>query len=155
VKFRYQMTGAHGLPVEGKWYTSIFRNALIGQENIDKHSVVRDLQDLRQIGHWGGGNEVRKLDGYFLRYAGVAVQYFAAVSVVDDDQPTGKKEILSRARPTLERAVFKGKVKSVSLTDKGGSLVMIGSDRKEEVFVFRPEDKLKFGALRAGDNVAL
>ena len=29
VYFRYQLTGAHGLPLEGRWYTSIFRNALI------------------------------------------------------------------------------------------------------------------------------
>jgi YidC/Oxa1 family membrane protein insertase len=152
VKFRYQMTGAHGLPVEGKWYTSIFRNALIGQES-DKGGISRDLQTLQQISLWGGGNEVRKLDGYFMRYAGVAVQYFASVIVVDDDQPGGRMDILSRARPTLEKWVAKGKVKSVSQTADGGYLVLVGADRTEQTFLFR--DKQKFAELRPGDPVAL
>ena len=30
-KFRYQLTGAHGLPIEGEWYTSTFRKAVIGR----------------------------------------------------------------------------------------------------------------------------
>ena len=39
--FRYQLTGAHGLPVEGKWYTSIFRNALIAEE--EKNEILARL----------------------------------------------------------------------------------------------------------------
>ena len=27
---RYQLAGAHGLPIEGVWYTSTYRDALIG-----------------------------------------------------------------------------------------------------------------------------
>ncbi|HZY84877.1 MAG TPA: YidC/Oxa1 family insertase periplasmic-domain containing protein [Gemmataceae bacterium] len=152
VKFRYQMTGAHGLPVEGKWYTSIFRNALIGEQNVEKHGIVRDLQDLRQISHWGGGKEVRRQDGYVLRYAGVAVQFFASVIVVDDQQD--KQDILSRARPTLETWVAKGKVKSVSLTADGGSVVLTAPDRTEQTFLFR-RDNVRLRALSPGEAVAL
>jgi YidC/Oxa1 family membrane protein insertase len=150
VKFRYQMTGAHGLPVEGKWYTSIFRNVLTGQQNA-KSNVLRDLQTLQQVGHWGGGQEVRKQDGFWLRYAGVAVQYFASVIVVDDDQPDQK--FLSRARPTLETAVAKGTVKGLRLSAKGGSFVLVGSDRTEQTFVFRDKDHLT--GLEPGARVAV
>jgi len=84
ISFRYQMTGAHGLPVEGKWYTSTFRNALIALA--DRNGVIRDLQDLRQISHWGGGNLVPREANNALLYAGVANQYFASVIVVDNQQ---------------------------------------------------------------------
>ncbi len=150
VKFRYQMTGAHGLPVEGKWYTSTFRNALIGQEDLVKHGIVRDLQDLRQISHWGGGKEVRPEDGHFIRYAGVAVQFFASVLVVDQPEKD-RQDILSRARPTLETAVDKGKVKDISLG--GGYLVLVRPDRTEQRYYFR--DRSKFESLPGGEPVAL
>ena len=85
--FRYQMTSFHGLPVEGRWYTNYFRNALIGQVDSKTGYVSRDLQDLRQTISWEGGNPVERQPGYILRYAGVAVQYlFASVIVVDNQQ---------------------------------------------------------------------
>ena len=116
--FRYQMTGAHGLPVEGKWYTSTFRNALIAL--IDKNGVTRDLQDLRQISHWGGGNLVPRESGNALLYAGVANQYFASMIVVDDQQKN--RDFLRQARPTLETAVAQGTV--VSTAEDGTSFVL-------------------------------
>src|SRR5262249_7764554 len=72
-KFRYQLAGARGLPIEGRWYTSTFRNALIG--SVEKGSVYRDFQDLRQIGLGAGGKPVerQKDKDRFLRYAAVAV----------------------------------------------------------------------------------
>src|SRR5262249_41151628 len=39
--FRYQLMGAHGLPIEGVWYTSIFRNALFGRVDA-KNYLWRD-----------------------------------------------------------------------------------------------------------------
>src|SRR5262249_33629050 len=44
IKFRYQLAGAHGLPIEGIWYTSTFRNSLIGLEG-DQNSFYRNFQD--------------------------------------------------------------------------------------------------------------
>ncbi len=112
IAFRYQMTGAHGLPVEGKWYTSIFRNALIALADKKNGSVVRDLQDLRQISNWGGGTEIRRAESNELLYAGVVNQYFASVIVVDNEQKN--RGILRQARPTLETALTRGTVVSVA-----------------------------------------
>ena len=57
IPFRYQVTGPRSLPVEGDWYTNIFRNSLIAQVD-DRNNIYRDLQDGRQIASWMGGSEV-------------------------------------------------------------------------------------------------
>ena len=88
VSFQYQLTSAHGLPIEGKWYTSIFRNALVGQ--VDQNgNLWRELQDLHTISKKLGGDTVNCDQGKFIRYAGVAVQYFASMIVVSDEQERG------------------------------------------------------------------
>src|SRR5262249_38672802 len=104
--FRYLMTGAHGLPIEGQWYTSTFRNALIGRLD-EKGNIDRRLQDLREIAHKGGGDEVAR-DDQSLRYAGVANQYFASVIAVETDQEN--KDFLATARPLLMESATKGTV---------------------------------------------
>jgi YidC/Oxa1 family membrane protein insertase len=105
--FRYQLEGPHGLPVEGVWYTSTYRNALVGWA--DKGSdFLRHLDDLSRIVHRAGGDSVPESgaadENVLLRYAGVAVQYFASVIVVDNDQPGPARDMnfLQRARATLE-----------------------------------------------------
>ncbi|MFO0844549.1 MAG: YidC/Oxa1 family insertase periplasmic-domain containing protein [Gemmataceae bacterium] len=136
VKFRYQLTGAKGLPVEGKWYTSIFRNALIALEDKDGY-VFREFEDLRQIDLWGGGNPVMKDETKFLRYAGVAVQYFASMIVVDNEQPNQK--FLRRATSSLETGVARGKVKPGTL-DQTDRVVLMSDDRKAFTTVYLPKD---------------
>jgi YidC/Oxa1 family membrane protein insertase len=105
VKFRYQLTGAHGLPIEGQWYTSIFRNALIGQRD-ERGNFWRNYQDSRTIGSTKpapnqdpGGERIGKGQDGVIQYAGVAVQYFASAVVVDDQQP--KQDFVDWARPTV------------------------------------------------------
>jgi YidC/Oxa1 family membrane protein insertase len=100
--FRYQLSGAHGLPIEGEWYTTIFRNAMIGLE--DKHRRIwRDFAPSQQIGFQEGGPEVRKAEDKIVRYAAVANQYFAAVIVVDDHQPQAvDQDFIAWARATDE-----------------------------------------------------
>ncbi|HVS38316.1 MAG TPA: YidC/Oxa1 family insertase periplasmic-domain containing protein [Gemmataceae bacterium] len=143
VAFRYQLTGAHGLPVEGRWYTGIFRNALIGQVEKNKtdynsRGVDRNYQALQQISSSEGGDALALRDGYFIRYAGVAIQYFASVIVVDDKQADGQnQDFLAGARPTLETAVVKGVVKSVGADD----FILVRSDGKEQTFTIRQQDK--------------
>jgi YidC/Oxa1 family membrane protein insertase len=110
-RFRYQLTGAHGLPVEGKWYTRVFQNALIALEEKEDGDIERDVQTLQEIGKWGGGRKVRKSEKNFLRYAAVAVQYFASGLVVDNEQES--QDFLDWARPTLETGVTKGTVERV------------------------------------------
>jgi YidC/Oxa1 family membrane protein insertase len=101
-RFRYQLAGAHGLPIEGVWYTTVFRNALIGLEGSNKE-IWRDLQTNQKIGFQSGGREVMRTDDKFVRYAGVATQYFASMIVVDDVQEKGvRQNFIAWARPTLE-----------------------------------------------------
>jgi YidC/Oxa1 family membrane protein insertase len=126
--FRYQLAGGRGLPVEGEWYTNTFRNALIAR--VDRGTVYRDLQDLRQIALMEGGNEIARDKNLVLRYAGVVVQYFASVIAVDEDQK--RVDFLRSARPTLEIGVAKGKLKSIS-ADKETLVLSLG-DRGDQTF---------------------
>ncbi len=98
VQFRYQLAGAHGLPIEGEWYTSTYRTTLIGRVDA-KNNVERDYQDSRTISVEHGGKRYDRSDTHLLRYAAVAVQYFASAIVVDDQQTD--QGFLQWARPTL------------------------------------------------------
>lgn len=99
---RYQLASGHGLPIEGDWYNSVFRNALIGEVD-NRGEVYRDVQDARSIGIKDGGDVVKKHEDRFLQYAGVATQYFTSLVVVDDHQEAGvrKEDLVDWARPTL------------------------------------------------------
>jgi YidC/Oxa1 family membrane protein insertase len=107
--FRYQLTGAHGVRMEGVWYTTTYRNSLIGLEDV-KGGIERDLQLSQKIGFQAGGQKVdRQSDpndpkkDLFIRYAGVATQYFASMIVVDNKQDKGTvPNFLAWARPTVE-----------------------------------------------------
>lgn len=152
IRFRYQLTGAKGLPIEGKWYTNTFRNAMIALEGRNQ-SIYREFEDLRQISLWGGGNPINKSEDRILRYAGVAVQYFASVIVVDDKQLEGQDaRFLRRASSSLETAVIRGKVKpgSQGLTDR---VVLLSDDRRTTSTFYlppsaSPELRLKRELLR-------
>jgi YidC/Oxa1 family membrane protein insertase len=96
LKFQYQLTGGHGLPVEGDWYTYTYRSALVGLVDA-KGSLWRDFQDAPTIVQKEGGDEVRRGDN-FIQYAGIAVQYFASVIVAEEKQDN----FLLRARATIE-----------------------------------------------------
>jgi len=100
-KFRYQLMGSHGLPIEGIWYTTIYRNALIGTVD-EKGNAWRDLEDPRQIAHWGGG-ELHPRQDKVIRYAGIAIQFFASVVAVDPEQNANvKPNFVERVRATIE-----------------------------------------------------
>ncbi len=142
IAFRYQLSGAHGLPIEGRWYTYIFRNALIGQVEENKpdfssRGVSRNYQDVRQISNGEGGNAVERQQNYLIRYAGVAVQYFASVVVVDNEQKD--QSFVVRARPMLQTVLVKGVVQSVA--DDGKSFVLTQTtDNKQQTFYVRDQD---------------
>jgi YidC/Oxa1 family membrane protein insertase len=139
LRLRYQLTGAHGLPIEGRWYTGTFRNALIARVE-DRGKVERDFQDIRQINLKLGGDKVPREPGKPIRYAGVAVQYFTACLIVDDKQIN--QGFLDYARPTLEAAVAKGQIKSIE--KDGSSFVLVTPDRQEEFFYVRKDDRERF-----------
>jgi YidC/Oxa1 family membrane protein insertase len=154
--FRYQLTGAHGLPIEGDWFTYTFRNAIITRAA--GSSVTRSFQDMREIARHGGGSKVPKEGSEVIQFGGVAIQYFASMVVVDDDQKD--RNFLAWARPTVLSTVLKGTIESVAddgksfvlkrsetlkltmHTDGGGVLVKGVEPRAGEkvTLVFRPDD---------------
>ncbi|HEV3203970.1 MAG TPA: YidC/Oxa1 family insertase periplasmic-domain containing protein, partial [Gemmataceae bacterium] len=73
--FRYQLTGTHGLPIEGEFYTTVFTNAVTGQTD-GKGGLWRDLQEARAIGFQDGGKKVPRGDDKYIRYAGIVSQFF-------------------------------------------------------------------------------
>ena len=102
IEFRYQLAGGHGMPIEGEWYTSIYRNALTGW--IDEQGTFRrDFQDSRTISFKDGGDQLLPESNQRIQYAGTAIQYFASVMAVDNQQE--KQDLLAWTRPTVERVV--------------------------------------------------
>lgn len=98
--FRYQITSARGLPLEGEWYYPMGRAAYIGWRTRNG-TDYRHFEDAGQIHHKSGGDKV-PANGTTFTYAAVGVQFFAAAVVVDDDQPTGKRDFIDYARATNE-----------------------------------------------------
>jgi YidC/Oxa1 family membrane protein insertase len=150
-EFRYQLTGAHGLLVEGEWFTGTFRNALIGR--VDANDAVdRNMQVLQQIAAKGGGDSVVRGDGS-IRYAGVAVQYFASVLAADPRAPDNAEarffdpNPIGEARPILMEEATKGTIVNKPL--EGDAIVLLGSDRKEspKFFFANPGERERFQAL--------
>jgi YidC/Oxa1 family membrane protein insertase len=108
--YRYQLTGAHGLPVEGEWYTSptYLHNSYVGVVDASNY-LSRTMEDSNRISYKLGGEKVSAANAW-IQYAGVANQYFASVIVVDPEQPSGdwkRSRILEWARPTLETTEVK------------------------------------------------
>jgi YidC/Oxa1 family membrane protein insertase len=153
VHFRYQLTSAHGLPIEGEWFTYVFRNALIGEVNGAGQFVNRDLQDENTVSRKGGGEAIDRKPGEnrYISFGGVAVQYFAAMTVISDQQQ-GDRNFLARARPTVEWAAFRGRVKSVAEDRKSFTAVATTSDQAERTFYPPPpEDGLQEGSTPIDD----
>jgi YidC/Oxa1 family membrane protein insertase len=135
--FQYQLTAGHGLPIEGGWYTSTYRNSMIGLASLNPKEtgeLVRNFQDLKKISHQLGGEEVVPEAGKFIQYAAVAVQYFASAIVVDaevtdDDR---KRNFLERARPTVESLVLRCHVRAIS---GNRYFKVFGQDNEEHTFL--------------------
>jgi YidC/Oxa1 family membrane protein insertase len=101
--FRYQLAGAHGVPIEGEWYASVFRQPMIGLVNRSGHPW-RDLDETQQrIANREGGERVPLVSGgdSTVQWAGVANQFFSSLIVVDDKQDR-PDDVVDYVRPTLE-----------------------------------------------------
>ncbi|HEX4591418.1 MAG TPA: YidC/Oxa1 family insertase periplasmic-domain containing protein, partial [Gemmataceae bacterium] len=96
--FRYQLAGGHGLPIEGEWYTTIFRNAFF--DWVDANGADKRNQfDSRSIALTSGTDRIQRT-GPRLQYAAVAIQYFTSAIVVSEDQP--KRDFIEFVRATVE-----------------------------------------------------
>ena len=81
-QLRYQLSGPRGLPIEGEWYTSIYRVAIIGWR--DKSGTPRrQYEDSASIGNKRGGDQ-RNLEDNTFKYMVVANQFFASGVAIDD-----------------------------------------------------------------------
>ncbi len=94
-QFRYQLTGANGLPIEGVWYTSIYRQAIVDFGD----GIARFIQDNREVRNLEGSDRQTRTDKQAIRYAAVTVQYFASAIAVDDQQENRKFLEFVRATP--------------------------------------------------------
>ncbi len=92
-QFRYQLTGAHALPIEGEWYTSTFRNAEVGFSDDS-----REIHDAASIRRTEGTDRIVRAAGRNISYAAVATQFFASAIAVDDQQE--KRDFLEFVRAT-------------------------------------------------------
>src|SRR5262249_14501163 len=154
--FRYQLAGAHGLPIEGVWYTNIFRNSMIGEVNSRKN-LVRTMEEARQISFHEGGERVpesQRSNDSFLQYAGIVTQYFAAMIVVDNKQEEGvdMKSILAWARPTLESTQIKGRLGRINPDKKH---IVLETGRGQIFFTILPRVEESLGKLKEGTAVVV
>ncbi len=135
--FRYQLAGGHGLPIEGDWYTSTFRTAVMSTVDGNGH-YTRYQEDSATVSHRGGGTSVpenRSQSETSVQFAGVMNQYFASVIVVDNEQANkeaGKDALkfLHWARPTLESTEEVGRL----LPDESNDTIGIATPKGRLVF---------------------
>jgi hypothetical protein len=124
IKFRYQLAGPHGMPIEGIWYTPIYRNPVMAVVNSRDDTLREDVEQGEtqyRISHRKGGDKVPEslASGSYIQYGGVAIQYFASLIVPDNQQPPPEqggvnfRQILSYLRPTLETEEMRGQVRAV------------------------------------------
>ena len=106
--FRYQISGGHGLPIEGEWYTSTYRNAMVGWSDA-RGNVSRYIDDAATIRRTEGSDPQVRTDKA-IQYAAVAIQYFASALVVDNEQVQGQPtNFVERVRATPEGPTHKDK----------------------------------------------
>lgn len=152
--FRYQLAGGHGLPIEGWWYTYTYQNSLIGE--VDKHGGLwRNFQESRTITQQGIGDRVPTADlgQNYLQYAGVAVQYFASMIVVDDKQTT--KNFLEWARPTLQTQETAARIVSIDTDEKTVEAIDKLGDRYTLHLLPRVLNHLKEADLHENEDVVI
>ena len=107
--FRYQIDGPRGMPIEGEWYTSTYRQGVVGWVN-GSNSATRDIADPREVRNTEGSDRHTGTDAKPIRYAGVMVQYFASVLALDNHQPNGQAaDFLEYVRFTPEGPTHKDK----------------------------------------------
>ncbi|MGL6073672.1 MAG: YidC/Oxa1 family insertase periplasmic-domain containing protein [Fimbriiglobus sp.] len=100
-RFRYQIVGPRGMPVEGEWYAMTYRNVLTGYRNA-KGGARRAIDDSATIHAQHGGTLVPKGENTFT-YAAVGSQYFASALAIDNTQPQEVRSgIWDYVRPTRE-----------------------------------------------------
>ncbi len=73
-KLYYRLIGPHGIPIEGEWYTTTFRDVFFNQI---KPGSTELLNRTGNDAHKYAGDPTQRITKYPLGYAGVEDQYFA------------------------------------------------------------------------------
>jgi YidC/Oxa1 family membrane protein insertase len=97
---RYQICGPRGLPLEGEWFTTTYRVALIGW-NDRKGTAQRQYEDTASIAIKRGGDAVQRGD-YTFKYMAIATQYCASGLAIDDTAEGLAKNPWAFVRATTE-----------------------------------------------------
>lgn len=98
--FRYQITGPRGLPIEGEWYNTTYRVALVGW-NDRKGIPRRQYEAAAGIAVMRGGDAVPKAENTF-KYMAVATQFFASAVAIDDTAEGAARNPWAYVRATTE-----------------------------------------------------
>jgi YidC/Oxa1 family membrane protein insertase len=101
---RLQLSGPRGLPIEGEWYATTYRNAIVGW--LDKKGTPRrQFEESATIGNKRGGEAVSRGENQF-KYMVIATQFFASGVAVDDRADNsfekGQKNPWAYVRATTE-----------------------------------------------------
>src|SRR5215471_13971525 len=111
-KFRYQITGAHGVRMEGEWYASVLRNVhILNVDPKNREKPDRKTEELARLSSRSGGDKVFKATDMLIRYGAVATQFFTSAVAVDENQ--ADQEFIEYGRGTVEAAWIKGSVTSI------------------------------------------
>ncbi|MCI0455389.1 MAG: membrane protein insertase YidC, partial [Gemmataceae bacterium] len=159
--FRYQLTGAHGLPIEGAWYANVHLNPMIGLLD-QRGNLWRDLDETQlRLAQRGGGERVPDLSGSsYIKYAGPANQYFTSLIVVSDKQAppadggVTPENVLAYARGTLESTEMRARVLAVDL--KKNLLVVLTPESAKEVhftLLERARENVQQREIKKDDDV--
>lgn len=127
-KFRYQLSGPLGLPIEGEWYTPTYRNALIGWREPGGR-IRRSYEDSTTIATKRGGDAWASAGRSFL-YAAIATQYFASAICIDrTDAKTDADKWWAHVRATTEAPTQEQLKQAIELAEKDPSVFNI--ERRE------------------------
>ncbi len=96
-KVVYTLNGPHGLPIEGEWYTSVFREVFIGQVSGNSTTLATRLaNDIVKK-----ANDPERFLTLPLKFAGVENQYFAVFFEPDPIASTEEARVDEETVPTV------------------------------------------------------
>ena len=100
-RFRYQIAGPRGVPIEGEWYAQTYRNVFVGTST-PTGGMRRKVDDALAIQNAHGGLAVPRGND-IISYAAVGNQFFASALAPDPEQSREfRAGMLEYARPTRE-----------------------------------------------------
>jgi YidC/Oxa1 family membrane protein insertase len=96
------------MPIEGEWYTTTFRQAIVCWAD-GNGNANRSLELPQELANTAGSDRHASTERRPIRFAGVMLQYFSSVLALDNKQPEGQKaDYIEYVRFTPEGKTHKG-----------------------------------------------